>query len=189
MVTTRNANKYTSLNIIESCIPWLPEEKRQLVRYVINNPLFQTCVGSIGKHHSTEGGLLQHTGEVLNGCLGVCHNAFGVAIDRNVLIVAAVWHDYGKIFTYQRNKENGNWVYGPDAEVERHLTRSYREFNLYCAQIGFKDEDFIRAVNHCILSHHGRKEWGPEEPRTPEAWALHLSDMISVHCFDNGKTE
>lgn len=39
---------------------------------------------------------------------------------------------------------------------------------------------FEEHVTHCILSHHGRFEWGsPVEPRTHEAWLLHAADMLS----------
>jgi 3'-5' exoribonuclease len=36
-------------------------------------------------------------------------------------------------------------------------------------------------VIHCILSHHGRKDWGsPVEPATLEALVLHQADMLSA---------
>jgi hypothetical protein len=36
------------------------------------------------------------------------------------------------------------------------------------------------AIVHCMLAHHGRKEWSsPVEPATNEAWILHAADMTS----------
>lgn len=37
-----------------------------------------------------------------------------------------------------------------------------------------------KAVGHCILAHHGRKDWGsPIEPQTQEAYLLHAADTWS----------
>lgn len=42
--------------------------------------------------------------------------------------------------------------------------------------------EWMEKVIHCILAHHGRREWGaPVEPHTPEAWILHAADMLSSH--------
>jgi 3'-5' exoribonuclease len=36
-------------------------------------------------------------------------------------------------------------------------------------------------IEHAILAHHGRQEWGsPVEPVTAEAYILHYADMLSV---------
>ena len=41
-------------------------------------------------------------------------------------------------------------------------------------------------AKHCILAHHGRREWGaPVVPATREAWCVHLADMSSVHAIES----
>ena len=41
-------------------------------------------------------------------------------------------------------------------------------------------------IGHLILSHHGRRDWGAiQEPKTAEAWALHLADMASAFCYES----
>jgi 23S rRNA maturation-related 3'-5' exoribonuclease YhaM len=53
------------------------------------------------------------------------------------------------------------------------LALVYDEQQLFC----IPERD---AVIHCMLSHHGRREWGsPVEPVTPEAYILHVADMLS----------
>jgi len=38
----------------------------------------------------------------------------------------------------------------------------------------------LERIEHLLLSHHGRKEWGsPVEPLTAEAFILHAADMMS----------
>ncbi len=40
-------------------------------------------------------------------------------------------------------------------------------------------EDLGYKIQHLILSHHGEKEFGsPEVPRLPEAYALHVIDLL-----------
>jgi len=43
------------------------------------------------------------------------------------------------------------------------------------------DAQYHDAVLHCILSHHGRREWGSAvAPSSREAWLVHLADMKSA---------
>jgi 3'-5' exoribonuclease len=40
-------------------------------------------------------------------------------------------------------------------------------------------EDLRRHLEHMVLSHHGRREYGsPIEPATPEAFVLHAIDSL-----------
>ena len=43
--------------------------------------------------------------------------------------------------------------------------------------------ELVNQVGHCILAHHGHKEWGsPVEPITTEARILHFADDLSARC-------
>lgn len=129
-----------------------------------------------------------------------------------ILFTAALWHDYGKIWDYEHNPQytmaltapgalprmgtNGipvtqRWMKTPHRTLIRHVTRSYSEFNITCRETQPREEwsdgreKTLEQIGHCILAHHGRLEYGsPVEPETPEAWALHLADMISVRVFN-----
>ena len=48
-----------------------------------------------------------------------------------------------------------------------------------CAAVGEVPDDLRLPLEHLIVSHHGRREWGsPIEPSTPEAFVLHLIDNL-----------
>jgi len=122
--------------------------------------------------------LEEHTAEVLQ---------FGVkqiGVDP-VFVVAAIWHDFAKIFEYEfitADETSADLVVvsKPYRDLIGHIVGSYTEFVQVAQSFGYPDS-FIASVGHCILAHHGRKEWGsPVEPRTPEAWMLHSCDMMSA---------
>ena len=44
----------------------------------------------------------------------------------------------------------------------------------------FISNDMYSAVEHCILAHHGKLEWGsPVLPQTIEANIVHIADLLS----------
>lgn len=152
---------------------------------VTRNSLFRKGVASISHHanpaHREPGGLVIHTAEVVSW---VKNLAWGTPLDMKVLLLSAIWHDYGKIFEYRR-KEDGSFEKVP--EILEKLGHPY------CSAMAFKRDwelnPFLKSITgpraehieHCILSHHGRREWGAiKEPATPEALLLHTADMMSA---------
>ena len=122
-------------------------------------------------HHNYIGGLLQHTAEVMTFAYNV---AYCIQCDTDVVITAAFFHDIMKIKEYTDEGE-----YLPYASIIGHIVGSADCFKMFAQQNGV-DNDKIEAVMHCILSHHGRKEWGsPVEPKSIEAICVHNADMIS----------
>lgn len=152
---------------------------------VLNNPAFQKCTASRTKHQSYDGGLVVHTAEVLEAALqlATCRN---LKVNYDVLVAAVIFHDFGKIWDYQITAPNA-YEYTPHQELIRHLSRSYAEFISMSAlmgdDLGDIDTKTVEHISHCILAHHGRKEWGsPAEPQTTEAYIIHFADMLSAMC-------
>src|ERR1039457_6649278 len=125
-------------------------------------------------HHAFLGGLIEHV-------LSVCGMAKSAAahypnIDSDLLITGAVLHDVGKI--YELNYERG-FSYSNEGQLIGHISIGMR-------MVGDKLRglpDFpplVRAlVEHMILSHHGRLEFGsPKVPQFPEALLLHYLDDL-----------
>lgn len=153
---------------------------------VLSNASFLTFPASPKKHHVFHGGLSVHTLQVAKMAMAIA--AQNAKIKVSILFPAAIFHDYGKIWDYEC-RSNGVlgtwWDYTDHRQRIRHISRSYAEFMSMTA--GDKPQ-FRDAIGHCILSHHGHPEWGSQvEPQTPEAWALHLADMASVHCIEQRK--
>jgi 3'-5' exoribonuclease len=137
---------------------------------------FKTAPAAKALHHSYIGGLLEHTVEVAELCEKVVE--IFPALDRDLLIAAAVLHDIGKIdelswqtaFDYtDRGQLIGHLVMG-----EQRMRREAEEIE------GFPGELKL-MLSHMILSHHGEYEFGsPKLPMTAEAIALHHAEDLDA---------
>lgn len=164
--------------------------------------------GAIGFHHAYEEGLYYHTVEVVNYALDKALSFPWV--DTDVLIAAGLWHDIAKIWDYQlvsifndedlpkryllagdRGVYKDVWINGDFHKKVHHITGSNCEFTHHALSYGV-DRETIQKVQHCIASHHGRKEFGsPIEPQTLEAYILSQADMLSAQfgAWKNKKPE
>lgn len=134
-------------------------------------PAFISKPAANKHHHNYTGGLLQHTAEVMT----IAYNcAYALQCNTDIVIASAFFHDIMKIEEYT---DEGN--YTPYGTLIGHVVGSAECFRQFAVQ-NQVDINTIDAITHCILSHHGRKEWGsPVEPQTVEAAIVHEADMIS----------
>lgn len=180
----------------------LGEDVAHIAEYVaFSRPEFCLWSGSIDdKHHYGVGGLLRHTHEVVHLCLAneTLVAQFPHTLSRKVLFLAAVAHDIGKTFDYEPIDamglrapppyHNATWCATPHKRLIHHISRSAIEWTRTVESSG-ECRDIQDSVLHCILSHHGHKEWGsPVEPQTKEAWLLHLCDGTSARMDDCDRT-
>jgi len=138
-------------------------------------------------HHAMEGGFLIHNAEMLAMAKSMSENAFYKHLDFEVIAAAILLHDIGKIGAYRNGmygtQEEGQILYKDHIKGIDHLPLSYAMFYSMAEKLNFADTELARKISHCILSHHGRQEWGsPVEPQSPEAWFVHLVDMMSSRC-------
>lgn len=170
---------------------------------VLDDPKFSEWSGggSETHHHYGDGGLIKHTYEVFEYAelIAMQHNSTCVGWENRInpteLFISVIWHDYGKIWDYQ--KVDGVWgKHNNHARQIHHISRSALEFNKHCLNI--LDEDFLDRkgnvdinpdnIIHNILSHHGQRAYGsPVAPATREAWILHLADNLSARLDDCNK--
>ncbi len=123
-------------------------------------------------HHGFVGGLLEHTLSVTRMC-DYFSKAYP-AINRDLLITAAICHDIGKtrelsLFPMNDYTDEGQFlghiVMGSEMVADK--IRDIADFPVLLKQ----------ELQHCILSHHGKYEYGsPKMPAIIEAMALHLAD-------------
>jgi 3'-5' exoribonuclease len=151
---------------------------------VINNDDFQASPASAKHHHVFTGGLMAHTGEVLEYALAACE-PFGARVNRDVLITACIFHDFAKIYDYELSPRTCGiqpiWVETPYRHLIRHVSGSHAMFVALATGPGSLDIGLQRQIEHCILAHHGCLEWGsPVGPQTLEAMLLHHADMLSA---------
>lgn len=179
---------------------------------VLGNGKFVTWTGSDyrdpPKHHYGEYGLLLHTAEVWNIANGIaqyyepdiCFASSSSSlklneetgknkIDKKVIFLAALYHDIGKTYDYTPNytPKESRWESAPHKKLFHHITRSVLIWEENAQKVGI-EKHIKDHVTHCILSHHGKREWGsPVYPQTPEAWILHFSDSVSARVDESLK--
>lgn len=160
---------------------------------VINRAEFSVWPASVGPpggvpyHHGHEGGLAQHTYEVLDLALTMARS--GGITDLRALALGAVWHDAGKMYAYRRNAETGAFEKNRNHHLH-HITLGLMHWGRWgmeqlvkctsmCQTRDFDDIHYRVAL--MISSHHGTKEWGTmDAPVTQEAVILHHADMQSL---------
>lgn len=157
---------------------------------------FLTWPAAISHHHNYAGGLLTHTAEVMEYAFQ-SRSCLPILCDFDTLAAACLFHDYAKIREYEIatytdalpervlvKEDDGNithvWQGSDYLKKIGHVSGSTMDF-YHIALVNNVEQPVIDAVSHCILSHHGRREWGsPVEPQTVEAMILHHADMLSA---------
>jgi len=166
----------------------LPKRAKEITSVVLNDPRFWQAPAAKSYHHNWTGGLAVHTAQVLEFALKMGLNIQG--FNNEFLIVAGIWHDYGKCWDYacydDKPKPNSRWDNTPHQQLIYHLPRSYGEFMVSNFKRKLYSESEAQQIGHIILAHHGRLDWqSPVEPKTIEAFCLHSADMLSSHFVEN----
>ena len=137
---------------------------------------YLTAAGAKLWHHSTIGGLAEHSLNVARICEFACE-LYG-DLDRDLLICGALLHDIGKVEQYHVGamidySDEGRLV-GHINSGDFRVTTAIREIE------GFPAET-ERVLRHLIVSHQGAVEFGsPVVPQTPEAFVLCAADDLDA---------
>jgi len=125
-------------------------------------------------HHAFRSGLLEH---VLSLCglarLVAPHYPF---IDLDLVLTGVVLHDIGKIYelTYERG-----FGYSAEGQLIGHISIAMRMMSDKLRGLPDFPVELRNLVEHMILSHHGKLEFGsPKVPVFPEALLLHYLDDL-----------
>lgn len=136
---------------------------------------FQTAPAAKGIHHAYAGGLMEH-------CLSMAKVADMMAghypgVDRSILLAGVLLHDIGKI--KELKEEVGLVDYTSTGRLKGHLVMGSEMVGEQAAGIENFPEDLLIRIQHLILSHHGRLEFGsPAVPMIPEAFVLSFIDDL-----------
>ena len=129
-----------------------------------------------GMHHAWIGGLLEHVLSLMSiSDLAAKHYP---GIDRELLLTGVVLHDIGKL---RELRWGTSFDYTLEGQLLGHITIGLQMIEAKIAAI----PDFPPAkrvlVEHLVLSHHGKYEFGsPKLPMTPEAILLHYLDDLDA---------
>ena len=153
--------------------PWL---KRLLEAFFVNDETFakafRTSSAAKMVHHGFVGGLLEHTLSVTKLCDYYC-SAYPV-LKRDLLLAAAMFHDIGKTKEISAFPEND---YTDEGQLLGHIVIGSQMVAQRASEIEGFPHELLTQVQHCILAHHGKYEFGsPKIPALIEALALNYAD-------------
>lgn len=125
-------------------------------------------------HHAWIGGLLEHILSLMGVADAVVRKYPGA--NRDLLLTGVLLHDIGKL---KELRWGTSFEYTLPGQLLGHITMGVRIVEEKIAALGDFPEEKRLLVEHMILSHHGRYEFGsPKLPMIPEAILLHyLDDM------------
>lgn len=136
-------------------------------------------------HHAFSGGFVEHvlsvtkTAAFLAEKYADLYPAMNPPLSTDLVVAGAILHDIGKLIELRptatgadytaRGRLVGHILLGRDLVRDRGLKTD-----------GLDAETLLR-LEHIIISHQGKPEWGsPVEPTTPEALLVHYADDIDA---------
>jgi 3'-5' exoribonuclease len=172
-------------DFVERCIDQAP--LRRLVEDVLDRhqALFKKMPAAQGIHHSYTGGLLEHVWSMtrvasfLADHYAKYYDGLNPPLNRGVVIAATILHDIGKLRELEYNPVEAK--YTKEGHLIGHILMGRDMIREAAARIeGFPEETLI-LLEHAILAHHGRREFGsPVLPQTMEALLVSYIDELDA---------
>jgi 3'-5' exoribonuclease len=127
-------------------------------------------------HHAWIGGLLEHVLALVRVCRATA--PFYPEVDADLLVTGAVLHDIGKVRELSWGTTFG---YTLEGQMIGHISLAQGMLREKIGALPGFPEKLRVLVEHMILSHHGRYEFGsPKLPMTPEAVLLSALDDVEA---------
>jgi len=125
-------------------------------------------------HHPYLGGLLEHSVDVAEICNFVAEKH--PELNRDLLVLAALLHDVGKIKEYSATTMID---FTDEGRLEGHIIIGERFVRNMCDRIDDFPSKLRMLLSHLMLSHQGHKEFSsPVVPMIPEGFVLYYADEI-----------
>src|SRR5215471_4940599 len=127
-------------------------------------------------HHAWIGGLLEHIVSLLAiSDLAARHYS---EINRDLLLTGVVLHDIGKLHELRWGT---SFDYTLEGQLVGHISIGISMIEKKLVNLPDFPENLRVLVEHMILSHHGKYEFGsPKLPMIPEALLLHYLDDLDA---------
>lgn len=157
-----------------------PFLRKLLRRFMKREPMwqrFQESPAAKGIHHAYLGGLLEHSLSV--AVLADTISTHYAGVDRSLLIAGALLHDVGKVEELEMDLALID--YTPRGRLKGHLVMGSEMVAGEAARIKDFPTELLEQLQHLILSHHGRQDFGsPIVPMTIEAFLLSFLDDLDA---------
>lgn len=137
---------------------------------------FKRAPAAKSLHHAWRGGLLEHVVTLIESCEGAAQRFKW--IDRDLLVTGALLHDIGKVRELDWTGAPG---YTLEGQLVGHISIGVAMAQEKMAAIPDFPPRLKMLVEHIILSHHGKHEFGsPKLPMIAEALLLNMLDDMEA---------
>ncbi|EIJ82419.1 3'-5' exoribonuclease YhaM [Bacillus methanolicus] len=126
-------------------------------------------------HHEFVSGLAYHVTSMLDLSKAIAD--LYPSLDKDLLYAGVILHDLGKVIELSGPVSTSYTVVG---NLLGHITIMVNEIGKAADELGISGEEVL-MLQHLVLSHHGKAEWGsPKPPLIKEAEILHLIDNLDA---------
>ncbi|MEC1670807.1 3'-5' exoribonuclease YhaM [Bacillus mojavensis] len=150
---------------------------QRITRYLVkkHEAEFMDYPAATKNHHEFVSGLAYHVVSMLNLAKAIAD--LYPSLDRDLLYAGVILHDLGKV------KELSGPVatsYTVEGNLLGHISIMVTELSKAAEELQIDSEEVL-ILQHLILSHHGKAEWGsPKPPMVKEAEILHYIDNLDA---------
>ncbi|MBA2872001.1 3'-5' exoribonuclease [Anoxybacillus calidus] len=126
-------------------------------------------------HHEYISGLAYHVVSMLDLAKAIAN--LYPSLDRDLLYAGVILHDLGKVIELSGPISTTYTVAG---NLLGHISIMVNEIGKAAEHLGITGEEVV-ILQHMVLSHHGKAEWGsPKPPMVKEAEILHYIDNLDA---------
>jgi 3'-5' exoribonuclease len=137
---------------------------------------YKTAPAAKVLHHAWLGGLLEHVLTLVRVCVATV--PFYPEVDPDLLVTGAILHDIGKI---RELSWKSSFSYTLEGQLIGHISIAQGMLREKLQPLQPFPDRLRVLVEHMILSHHGKYEFGsPKLPMTPEAILLSALDDLEA---------
>ena len=139
-------------------------------------------------HHAYVGGLLEHSLSVARTCVFFAdkyadyYPEMQPPLNKDLVAAGGILHDIGKLREMEQRPEGASHT--PEGSLIGHILLGRDIIREAAAAMKGEpklDGDVLLRLEHLIITHQGRPEWGsPKPPMTPEAMLVHYADDIDA---------
>lgn len=150
---------------------------QRIVRALIKNNSEQLLLypAATKNHHEYVSGLAYHIVSMLNIARELCK--LYPELNKDLLYAGIILHDMGKLRELSGAVSTSYTVEG---NLLGHISIMVEEIGKTAEELQIEGEEVL-ILQHLVLSHHGKAEWGsPKPPLIREAEILHLIDLIDA---------
>lgn len=159
--------------IFEMRNPNIQRVTRYLLKKYQNE--FLTFPAATKNHHEFMSGLAYHVVSMLD--LAKAISDLYPSLDKDLLYAGIILHDLGKVFELSGPVST---VYTVEGNLLGHITIMVNEIGKAADELDIHSEE-IMVLQHLVLAHHGKAEWGsPKPPMIREAEVLHYIDNLDA---------